>query len=292
MAASLDDFELTETDDEYRISIHPSRRDRAKRVPGYRWDHANKQWVYPRTPEVRRALAEMFGATAKPVENPGAQAAELKALRAENLALRGELGAVKAAAGEHAAELLALQAGETARGRELEEARRKADSTGRRVQEAVSARDGLAAEAERLGRELASARSELAARRSPGAGGAEGLERLATEAAKEATGRDAKFCALVGQLRLDSSFPIEVFKELEHELRKAVTRAGLVPSPRGLFDQVRESELLTERGLELAHFIRKQRNARAHDKLDRRTYQAQALACLFAAALLWPEFSE
>ena len=59
-----------------------------------------------------------------------------------------------------------------------------------------------------------------------------------------------------------------------------------------LITMARDSESLTEKGIDLAHTIRRHRNILTHENTDGRTHSARVLLCLFAAALLWPEFSE
>ncbi len=52
---------ISETEDEYLLSINASQKDRAKGIPGYRWDPERVCWVYPRTARNYDALIAEFG---------------------------------------------------------------------------------------------------------------------------------------------------------------------------------------------------------------------------------------
>ena len=112
------------------------------------------------------------------------------------------------------------------------------------------------------------------------------------EAAKESSGQNNKFCFVVAKLPLDQSFPIDLAKELERELRKVLNSNDRGDTLGLLIRKAKDSNALTERGIDLAHVIRKQRNFVAHEPTtDLEVLQAQIYLCLFSAALLWREFS-
>src|SRR5260370_11280636 len=114
------------------------------------------------------------------------------------------------------------------------------------------------------------------------------FERLVKDAAKEATGRDAKFVGLIDRLRLNDSLPNEFVKQLERELRRVLSTDDRNLSLHDLITMARDSESLTEKGIDLAHTIRRHRNVLTHENTDARTHIARVLLCVFAAALLWP----
>jgi Homing endonuclease associated repeat len=112
------------------------------------------------------------------------------------------------------------------------------------------------------------------------------------ESAKEASGQDDKFCSIVDKLPLDKSFPIDLAKELERELRQLLNCNDRNATLGLLLRQAKDNNSLTEMGIDLAHTIRKQRNFLAHEEIiDQKALHAQIFLCLFAAALLWPELS-
>jgi hypothetical protein len=112
------------------------------------------------------------------------------------------------------------------------------------------------------------------------------------EAAKEATGRDPKFVALVERLRLDETLPNELVEQLKRELRKILATNDRTLSLHDLITMAKDAEVLTENAIELAHTLRRHRNILTHKSTDRRTHVARVCLCLFASALLWPEFCE
>jgi hypothetical protein len=112
------------------------------------------------------------------------------------------------------------------------------------------------------------------------------------ESAKEASGQNDKFCLIVDKIPLDKSFPIDLAKELERELRQLLNCNDRNATLGLLLKHAKDDNFLTEMGIDLAHTIRKQRNFVAHEEIiDRKALQAQIFLCLFAAALLWPELS-
>jgi hypothetical protein len=111
------------------------------------------------------------------------------------------------------------------------------------------------------------------------------------EAAKEASGQNKKFCLVINELPLDKSFPIDLAKELERELRRVLNCNDREATLGLLIRKANDADAITDMGVDLAHTIRKQRNFVAHEPTNQKSLQAQIFLCLFAAALLWPEFS-
>ena len=54
-------IEVTETDKDYEVKIAPGEKERAKKIPGRRWDPKRTRWVYPKTMACYRALKQEFG---------------------------------------------------------------------------------------------------------------------------------------------------------------------------------------------------------------------------------------
>ena len=53
-------IEVTETEEDYEVKIAAGERERAKKIPGRRWDTQRKRWVYPKTMACYRALEREF----------------------------------------------------------------------------------------------------------------------------------------------------------------------------------------------------------------------------------------
>jgi Homing endonuclease associated repeat len=111
------------------------------------------------------------------------------------------------------------------------------------------------------------------------------------EAAKEASGQNIKFCLVIDKLPLDKSFPIDLAKELERELRRVLNCNDRDATLGLLIRKASDTDAITDMGVDLAHTIRKQRNFVAHEPTNQQSLQAQIYLCLFSAALLWQEFS-
>ncbi len=54
-------IEVTETEKDYEVKIAPGEKERAKKIPGRRWDPKRTRWVYPKTMACYRALKKEFG---------------------------------------------------------------------------------------------------------------------------------------------------------------------------------------------------------------------------------------
>ncbi|MHB9033079.1 MAG: hypothetical protein ACYC6L_08525 [Anaerolineae bacterium] len=109
--------------------------------------------------------------------------------------------------------------------------------------------------------------------------------------ALEATENNESFANLLDHADLDDSLPIKISRTLELKLRVMLNiPEDDRPQLNDLLAQASDSAVLPRDAIDLAHIIRKQRNIIAHSENDEPTCQARAIICLFAAALLWPEF--
>jgi hypothetical protein len=54
-------IEVTETKEDYEVKIAPGEKERAKKIPGRRWDPKRTRWVYPKKMACYRALKQEFG---------------------------------------------------------------------------------------------------------------------------------------------------------------------------------------------------------------------------------------
>ncbi len=302
MIVSRSVVEVSETDTEYLLSIHASQKDRAKGIPGYHWDSQRVCWVYPRTPRNYDALIAEFGddivgvlkisrpGKASP-EPPIARQEEEQAIQEKMRKIIEDALSGAATKGE-SSQLQALEAALAAKDSERAEVRRRADHLEQQLRESIAVKLELSAEVERLRSTNTLLQAELGRKGVPGGDPGLTLERMIRETAKEASGGDPKFCTLADRVDFNESLSIDLVKELGRELRRVVNCQDRATNLHDLLGQARDAKLLTERGIDLAHVIRKQRNVMAHENVDRRTHKAQVFLCFFAAALLWPEFSE
>lgn len=53
-------IEVTETDKDYEVKIAPGEKERAKKIPGRRWDPQRTRWVFPKTTACYRRLRREF----------------------------------------------------------------------------------------------------------------------------------------------------------------------------------------------------------------------------------------
>lgn len=53
-------IEVTETDKDYEVKIAPGEKERAKKIPGRRWDPQRTRWVYPKTTACYQRLRREF----------------------------------------------------------------------------------------------------------------------------------------------------------------------------------------------------------------------------------------
>ncbi|MBI4643959.1 MAG: DUF4145 domain-containing protein [Deltaproteobacteria bacterium] len=112
------------------------------------------------------------------------------------------------------------------------------------------------------------------------------------ELVKNATGGDRDFCAIVDKIGFSKSAPIEITKHLESALRNLLAIKDRNIKLHELIAKGRDSEILNDEAIQLAHLIRRHRNILAHEEVDQRTNSARIILVLFAAALLWPLLPE
>lgn len=276
---------LVQTETEYLLFIHPAEKERAKVIGGHRWDPGRRCWVYPRTKRVFDALYAEFGdqlvrqIQSEPPQPAASEpqpdyAALNERLLAENEKLKTMVVELSSKSSAPQAELQHLRQEAALRDSQLTELHQQIAQ----LQEQLA---GARREADRLRAELNSHDNGSS------------CERRMKYLAIQATGNDEAFAELLEQVSIDDRLPFRLANQLEAQLRGLMKvpddeRADLYD----LLQQVRETEVLPQDALDLAHLVRKQRNIIAHSDPEEHTCQARAIICLFAAALLWPEFKE
>jgi hypothetical protein len=307
---------LTEDDGCYYLSVHYNDRDRAKSIGQYRWDPANRHWIYPKDPRILFALIAEFGEeldTTSLKGTPGLSNAEAGAECPQAAGVGPQSRAPTPATAQEIAELkaqlVALQ-------RDLDNARREAagaQSEASLLKETISALPSaselrqlapslqelaaLRAQVEILQRERDSARAEVVEARlmaeatmkgtmAASSGASECNEHIKKVALDAAEG-DKTFARLLDQVEI-VELPVTLARGLEDEFGRILR----IREPAALVDMIPEMHdagFLSPDGVDLAHLVRKQRNIAAHAERPRNQRHARSVATLMAAALLWPE---
>lgn len=302
MASPKDRVEITETENEFLLSIHASQKERAKKILGYRWDSQRMRWGYPKTVNSYDALIDEFGddiigdlTVARPSESLQTITEEL---HVENQGLKEEIAKIHktlelitgAATNGKVSEIQALQSALAAKESELAEIRHRTQNLEKQLEEQLSVSGDSFKEVQRL--RSANQRLELELEKQLTQGLKVDRQQWIRETVKDTTGGNEKFCLIADRLRLDATLPIQMLKELNSELRRVLNCDEPNATTYSLLMQAKDADVLTPRGLDLAHIIRKQRNIVAHEVADGYALQLRILLCLFAAALQWTEFVE
>jgi chromosome segregation ATPase len=259
------------------------------------------RWVYPKTVNSYDALIDEFGdditgdlTIARPSKSLQTTTEEL---HVENQNLKEEIAKIHktlelitgAATNGKVSEIQALQSALAAKESELAEIRHRTQNLEKQLEDQHSGSQDYFKELQRLRAKNQELERELEKQLNKGS--KTDKQQWIKETVKASTGRNEKFCLIAERLQFNATLPIELVKELECELRRVLNCNDQNVTLRNLITQANDAGILTPRGLDLAHTIRKQRNIVAHEATDR-TLQVRILLCLFAAALLWTEFAE
>lgn len=302
MTFSRHSIQITETETEFLLSIHASRKERAKEIPSYRWDTERRCWVYPKTARSYDALIDEFGddligdltitRPSKPAQTKTEDLQiENQGFKEEILEIRKTLELISGKASDsRISETHALQSTLAAKEIELTEIRHRTQDLERRIEEQRSETQEYFKEVKRL--RGANQRFQQELEQHSNHGSQAHIQQWLRETIKDATGRNEKFCLIADQLRFDATLPIQLLKELRSELRRVLNCDDQNATMYDLLAQAQDAGVLNARGINLAHLIRRQRNIVAHEVTDEYALQVRTLLCLFAAALLWTEFTE
>jgi len=281
-------IKLEETEKEYLLAIPPEQRDRAKRIQPRHWDYERRRWVYPRENRIYEALIAEFAEDAATVDISRPDAAPQADPDQENLLLKSELADIRNSinliarnnARENDAELSELQ--EALANREQTIGQLQAELKKIKIEQAKHEKQ--LAESNAYASQLA---EKLARRQS-----AISFDDQLKERALEATAGDHKFGKLLERLTIDRGLPIDLARAMDVEFRQLLDLGDQDINSYGLISEAADADAIPKDAIALAHLIRKQRNIIAHDDVHHSTYRAREILCLFAAALLWPEFPE
>ena len=249
--------------DEYLLSIPPAQKERAKAIPGRRWDPERKVWKFKRTSEAYDALIAEFGddlseititrpdsnndSTTKP--NPKwPHFPQPKNTKPSDETPASDVGNTNQS-------LLSKIAGYE---KELEELRGK-------VRELEVARDPSSVEG-------------FIAFAVATANGNKQLKAIIDQ-------------NVFGDSHFDSRLPIVLAGELERHLRSKLNVADPTLKLHDILGLAKDADLLSGDNIDLAHIIRKQRNFFAHQGIEQRTKVMRILFTICAASLLWPHIT-
>lgn len=321
-------IDIKETTTEYLVFVPFAQKERAKSIEGRQWDGQRKCWVYPKTKRVLNELIAEFGddvpeftsqhrhgeqrpasATVSTRDNgvAGARqstgkvtavasedqlASKLEArfaatMISENEGLRDELAKLQTQI-----ERLATPRNES---ETVQVARLKVELKTQQ-QETTKLREELFA----LRREKAEVEDRVAElelelermERTQKSVQYDELHDFLRTAAIEATGDDDNFRTIMHRYRIDRTLPINLVPEIVSELKTMLDDSSPNRELYALITEARERDLLPPEAIGFAHLIRRQRNMIAHGEAYDKTIFARVMLCLFAAALLWPEFPE
>jgi hypothetical protein len=282
---------LEETETEYFLKIPYEQRDRAKAISGRRWDENRKCWVYPRTARIYDALIGEFGEdlVSLNITRPKITSEKdiTESLRVENQNLRDQMAKMN--------ELMKsiTKAGHTSQSSAESENQTLKLALSTLEKELRFSRDCLIdAEKEKIYlkhqvQEIKQETNRIIKENAP-----KDFNSYLKELVKNATGGDRDFCVIIDRIGFSKSAPIEITKHLESALRNLLAIKDRNIKLHELIARGRDSEILSDEAIQLAHLIRRQRNILAHEDVDQRTNSARIILVLFAAALLWPLLPE
>lgn len=321
-------IDINETTTEYLVFVPYTQKERAKAIEGRQWDGQRKCWVYPKTKRVLNELIAEFGddvpgfagrqhqtsrqsqhAAMNSRDNGGATprqpavkatttavddqlASKLEArfaatMISENEGLRDELAKLQTQierlatprSESETVQVARLKAELKTQQQETTKLREELFALRREKAEVEDKVTGLKLELERMERAQKSVQYDE-------------VHDFLKIMALEATGGDDKFRTIMNRYRIDRTLPINLVPEIVAELKTMLSDSTPNRDLYGLITEARDQDLLPPEAIKLAHLIRKQRNMIAHGEAYDKTISARVMLCLFAAALLWPEFPE
>lgn len=300
-------YKLEDDGTELLLTVPYAERERAKGIPGRKWDPDRKAWIYPRSKAVYDAIIAEFGTELERVSRPafGKKPPEAAAtpgrtgrhepeLHEQIKELQRTLKAVHQGGATGAAAMVEalkdqLKAREKSEQSTLEENRvlhRKVAELESRVAVTEAELERAQYRAARDGEELIRLRAAQSTKgkENPEAAFKQQLIQVVTGTAPGAH----ELSGLISRRGFHDQLPVEIGGLLETTLRsrlKVRDRSSLFD----LIDTARDAELLTDEGYHMATTVRVERNKVAHDNVAAVTYRARALLVLAAATLFYSE---
>ena len=284
---------IKETETNYLLSIPISQKERAKKIFPRTWNPEQAVWVYPKTRKIFDELIAEFGEDqvqilAQKPKEPSSSLLSVQ-LQAQNEQLKGEIRDIK--------QSLQLMA---ATGRAREESKvqdlvDQVDVLNDQILLMTQQMDNKDTEINELKKKLSESLDQATQLRKlleNKKADTRDIDTLIKERAKEATSNDPKFCKLIDQNNIGLDLLLDINNKMSSELKQMLNYPDDDISLSDLINQASDAEYLTSEAKDYAHIIRKERNKIVHDNAYGKTRVARILMCLFAAALLWPNFPE
>jgi len=246
--------------DEYLLSIPYAQKERAKGIPGRRWDQERKVWKFRRTQEAYDALIAEFGddlaeiTITRPPSSGDKDASEKPKWPEFLPPTPPSIGQAPTIDIDNRSSLLKITELEN----ELEKLRGH-------ISELELARDPSSVEG-------------FVAFAIATANGDEQLKKIINQ-------------HIVGDSHFGSRLPIVLATELERHLRKKLQSTDPVLKLHDILGLAKDADLLSGDNIDFAHIIRKQRNFFAHQNVERKTEVMRILFTICAASLLWPHIA-
>lgn len=249
--------------DEYLLSIPAAQKERAKGIPGRKWDAERKVWKFRRTSEAYDALIAEFGDDLAEITitRPSSREDSTNINQPKWPFPSGQSLVVPAKPlSSNKNPTLAIHQSS------LIEQENEVDILKKRVAELELAKDPSSVEG-------------FVAFAIETARGNAQLKKIITD-------------HIVGDSHLDSRLPIVLATELERHLRKKLKLTDPILKLHDILGLAKEADLLSGDHIDFAHIIRKQRNFFAHHNVDRNTEVMRIIFTISAASLLWPHITE
>jgi DNA repair exonuclease SbcCD ATPase subunit len=294
---------LKSTDKELLLSIHPDLREKAKKIPNYRWDREKASWVYPNDRATLDAIHAEFGndlivsfskphqqMNLVPVSSPNEMLSQrIKELKEENQENRKQLNACSNSEKKNLEQIQSLVSQMEKRGDQFSTFQEDTLTVQKELRKELH---DVKEEKIRLEAKIKALNNEIELKTSEST-----LENQLKTIALETTGGEKSFENFLSNVRIDNSLPPLVQSVIEKKLRKALDlpQRDHATDCFTLIQMSVDRNILDKDSADLAHAIRKQRNEISHPDegyTHLKMSQARIVVCLLAFALLWPNLPE
>ncbi len=282
---------IEETKNEYLLFIPPDQKERARGIQGRKWDKQRLCWVYPRNVRMYNALVSEFGDDLTPDSSFTSPQSFPRSERSDDQETKEFRNSIEKIEQTLSELLKFLSHADNKRANILMSQDREIQSLRAESQEKDGENADLNRQIDKLQAENRRLSNEIKA--SSDAGKPSDRDDIVREIAIKVTGNDPVFGEAIRSLQVDGTIPLQIGSIIENHLKQVLNPSEKL-SLYELIELCRDAEILDEESVSLAHFIRKQRNIRAHTpgSVDPRIELGRGLFCLFGASLLFPEIPE
>jgi hypothetical protein len=251
---------------EYLLTVPFDQKERAKAIPGRRWDTERKVWLFKRTPEAYDALIAEFGD----------DLTEITITRPDTDKKSAETNPKWPFPSDQKSKEVPPSAEPPI------SQNQSPDRTQSLLTEINNSKEELKKLRDRI--------TELELAKDPSS--VEGFVAFAIASAGENMQlKNIVTKYVIDNNHFDSRLPIVLASELERYLRKKLGVNDPTLKLHDILSKAKEADLLSGDNFDLAHIIRKQRNFFAHQDIDQRTEVMRIVFTVCAASLLWPHIT-